>query len=144
MTVSPKKSLRTQYALGTFLVTALLIILVLFSWAFLSYRLFLSDYEQEIASRMEIAAASLESMVEQTDYMGMMRQANSLMTTQGVVGVNVIDVNAHSLIQKGDFVGFPLQQPILHNNKQIGVIQVSFSDRPIKDKIRSLLLLGVP
>lgn len=142
MIVFQKRSLRTQCALWTFLATALLISLVLFSYAFLSYRLFLDDYEQEIESRMEIVATSLVFMVEQTDYLGMLTQANSLLITQGVVGVKILDVNKHPLIQKGNSRGFLLQQPILYNNEHIGTIEVTFSNTPIKDKVKALILLG--
>ena len=104
--------------------------------------MFLHDYKLEVGSRMEIAAASLESMVKNTDYVGMMRQANSLLITQGVVGVKILDGNQQPLIQKGDSLGFFLQQAITHDNEQIGSIQVTFSNAPIKDKIKALVMLG--
>ncbi|MEJ2157320.1 MAG: response regulator [Desulfobacteraceae bacterium] len=139
----PKQSLRFQFALLIFLATGLMIGLVLFAYAALSYRLFLSDYEQEIESRMELAASSLESMIKKTDYMGMVHQANSLLVTQGVVGVRILDVNRNPLFQKGSTEDFFLRQPIIHKREQIGMIQVAFSNGPIKKKVKSLYLLGL-
>ncbi|MGD9365947.1 MAG: response regulator [Desulfobacteraceae bacterium] len=138
-----KQSLRFQFALLAFLATGLMIGLVLFAYAALSYQLFLSDYEQEIESRMGLAASSLESMIKKTDYMGMVNQANSLLVTQGVVGVRILDVNRNPLLQKGSTEGFSLRQPITHKREQIGVIQVAFSNGPIKKKVKSLYLLGL-
>lgn len=138
-----KQSLRFQFALLTFLATGLMIGLVLFAYAALSYHLFLSDYEQEIESRMGLVASSLESMIKKTDYMGMVNQANSLLVTQGVVGVRILDVNRNPIFQKGSTQGFFLRQPITHKREQIGVIQVAFSNRPIKKKVKSLYLLGL-
>jgi PAS domain S-box-containing protein len=138
-----KPSLRFRFALLTSLATGLLIGLVLFAYAALSYRLFLSDYEQEIENRMEIAAFSLEAMIKRTDYMGMVNQANSLLVTKGVVGVRILDVNRHPLFQKGSTQGFFLRQPITHKREQIGVIQVTFTNGPIKEKVQSLYLLGL-
>jgi PAS domain S-box-containing protein len=138
-----KQSLRFQFALLTFLATGLLIGLVLFAYAALSYQLFLSDYEQEIESRMEIAASSLQNMIKETDYMGMVNQANSLLVTQGVVGVRILDVNRNPLFQKGATEGSFLTQPISHKREQIGVIQVTFSNRQIKKKVKALYLLGL-
>ncbi len=143
MTVSIKKSLQTQFALWTFLATGLLVSLVLVAYVIFSYRLFLRDYEQEIEGRMEIVAVSLKSMVNQTDYLGMMWQANSLLVTKGVVGVRILDVNKQPLIRTGSADGLLLQQPILHNKEQIGTIQVVFSNTPIKEKVKSLFLLGL-
>lgn len=138
-----KQSLRFKFALLTFLATGLMIGLVLFAYAALSYQLFLSDYEQEIESRMGLVASSLESMIKKTDYMGMVNQANSLLVTQGVVGVRILDVNRNPLFQKGSTEGFFLRQPITHKWEQIGVIQVTFSNGPIKKKVKSLYLLGL-
>ncbi|MGD9007001.1 MAG: response regulator [Desulfobacteraceae bacterium] len=138
-----KQSLRFQFALLTFLATGLLIGLVLFTYAALSYRLFLTDYEQEIESRMEFVASSLETMIKKTDYMGMVNQANSLLVTQGVVGVTILDVNRNPLFKKGSTEGFFLRQPISHKREQIGVIQVAFTNVPIKKKVKSLYLLGL-
>ena len=138
-----KQSLRFQFALWTFLATGLLIGLVLFAYAALSYQLFISDYEQEIENRMEIVASSLETMLKKTDYMGMVNQANSMLVTQGMVGVRILDVNRNPLFQKGSTQGFFLQQPITHKRQQIGVIQVTFSNGPIKKKVKSLSLLGL-
>jgi sensor domain CHASE-containing protein len=67
----------------TFLATGILIGLVLFAYAASSYRLFLSDYEQEVENRMELVASSLKTMIKKTDYMGMLNQANSLLVTRG-------------------------------------------------------------
>ncbi len=142
MTIFQKKSLRNQTALWTFLATGLLIAFVLFSYAFIAYRIFQHDYKQEIESRMEIVATSLVSMVEHTDYIGMLRHANSLLVTQGVVGVIIVDANGHPLIQKGSSQGFLLQHRIGHKGELIGVIKVTFSDTPIKDKIKALILWG--
>jgi PAS domain S-box-containing protein len=123
--------------------TGLLIGLVLFAYAALSYQLFLSEYEQEIESRMRFAASSLETMIKKTDYMGMVNQANSLLVTQGVVGVRILDVNRNPLFQKGSTEGFFLGQPITHKREQIGLIQVTFTNRSIKKKVRSLYLFGL-
>lgn len=141
--MAPKQSLRFKFSLLTFLATGLLIGLVLFAYAALSYQLFLSDYEQEIESRMEFVASSLETMIKKTDYMGMVNQANSLLVTQGVVGVRILDVNRNPLFQKGSTEGFFLRQPITHKREQIGVIQVTFSNGPIKKKVKSLYFLGL-
>jgi PAS domain S-box-containing protein len=138
-----KQSLRFRFSLWTFLATALLIGLVLFAYAELSYRLFISDYEREIESRMEIVASTIETMINKTDYMGLVNQANSLLITQGVVGVRILDVNGIPLFQKGSEEGFFLRQPIIHKREQIGVIQVTFSNGPIKKKVKSLCLLGL-
>jgi PAS domain S-box-containing protein len=141
----PKQSLRFRFALFTFLATGLLIGFVLFVYAAFSYRLLLSDYEQEIEKRMEIVAYSLEAMIKKTDYMGMVNQANSLLVTQGVIGVRILDVNKNPLYQKGVTEGFFLRQPITHKQEQeqIGTIQVSFTKEPIKKKVRLLYLMGL-
>jgi PAS domain S-box-containing protein len=138
-----KQSLRFRFSLLTFLATGLLIGLVLFAYAALSYQLFLSDYEQEIENRMELVAYSLKTMIKKTDYMGMVNQANSLLVTQGVVGVRIFDVNRNPLLQKGSTEGFFLRQPITYKREQFGVIQVTFSNGPIKKKVKSLYLLGL-
>jgi PAS domain S-box-containing protein len=138
-----QQSLRFRFALLSFLATGLLIGFVLFGYAALSYRLFLSDYEQEIEKRMLIVASSLENMIKKTDYMGMVNQANSLLVTQGVVGVRILDVNRIPLYQKGIGEGFFLSQPIVHEQEQIGAIQVTFTKKPIKKKVKSLYLLGL-
>jgi PAS domain S-box-containing protein len=138
-----KKSLRFQFALITFLIAGLMISLVLFAYAGLSYKLFLSDYEQEIERRMELVASSLQAMIKKTDYMGMVNQANSLLVTQGVVGVRILDVNRHPLIQKGSTEGMLITQPITHKQGRIGLIQATFSNGQIKKKVRSLYLLGL-
>jgi PAS domain S-box-containing protein len=142
MTITRGKSLRARYTFWTFLSTGLLSSFFLLSFAFLSYQMFLNDYEREMESRMEIAAASLASMIARTDSLGMTQQANSLLVTEGVCGVTICDVNNHPLIQKGQTTGFLLQRPILHNSEQIGTIQVTFSNAPIKNKIRTLVILG--
>jgi len=142
MTITQGKSLRSRYTLWTFLSTGLLSSFFLLSFAFLSYQMFLDDYEQEMESRMEIAAASLNIMIAQTDYLGMTQQANSLLVTEGVCGVTIFDANKNPLIQKGQTTGFLLQRPISHNSEQIGIIKVTFSNIPIKNKIRSLLIQG--
>lgn len=143
MSASPKKSLRLRLSLWTFAASGLLIGAVLIFYAIFTYRLFLSDYEKELENRMEIVAASLKLMVEKMDYMGMVVQANSLMITQGVVGVKILDGNKHPLIQKGTQRGFYLQQPIWHKNEQIGTIEVVFSNTSIKEKVKALFLFGI-
>jgi hypothetical protein len=60
-----------------------------------------------------------------------------------VVGVRILDVNRNQLLRKGSTEGFLLRQPITHKQEQIGVIQVTFTNGPIKKKIRSLYLLGL-
>jgi PAS domain S-box-containing protein len=142
MPFSHGKSLRTKCALWTFLATGVLTCIVLASYAFLSYRMFLHDYEHEIASRMEIAAASLESMIARTDYIGMTQQANSLLITESVIGVAIKDVNKHPLIQKGHLNGSLMERSISHGSEQLGSIEVTFSNTIIKAKIYSLVILG--
>jgi PAS domain S-box-containing protein len=138
-----KQSLRFHFALLTFLAAGLMIGLVLLAYAVLSYKLFLSDYEQEIERRMELVASSLQTMIKKTDYMGMVNQANSLLVTQGVVGVKILDVNRNPLFQKGSMEGILIMQPITHKLEQIGQIQVTFSNRQIKKKVKSLYLMGL-
>lgn len=142
MIVSGRNALRSRYTLWTFLSTGVLSSFFLISFAFLSYQMFLNDYEQEMERRMEIAAAPLNTMIAHTDYLGMTQQANSLLITKGVSGVTIFDVNKNPLIQKGQTTGFLLQRPISHNNEQTGTIEVTFSNTPIKEKIRSLIILG--
>lgn len=92
---------------------------------------------------MEFVASSLQTMIKNTDYMGMVNQANSLLVTQGVIGVRILDVNMNPLFQKGSTEGCFLRQSIVHNREQIGMIQVTFSNGPIKRKVKSLYLLGL-
>ena len=139
----PQKSLRSQYALWTFLATGSLIALMLISFAFLAYRMFLNEYKLEMEARMEIMAGTLVSMINNTDYIGMMTQANSLLINHAATGVKILDSNEQPLLQKGSVHGFLLKSPIIKNNERIGTIQVIFSDTPITKKISALILLGL-
>jgi len=146
-----RKSLRTQFTLWTFLTVSLLATVVLIMSAYRSYSVFLTDYQKALSERMKHTANLLESMIEETDYLGMSRQANSLLLTYGVNGVKVLDANGEPIIIKGDSSGFSIQHTIVKTDKRLGLIQVNFSDTPIRDKIRRLLtdtlvitLIGLP
>lgn len=142
MLLTKGQSLRTKCALWAFLTTGLLTSTFLAAYACLSYSVALNRYEREMGNRMEIAAASLDTMIDRTDYLGMTRQANSILITKGVSGVTIYDLNNRPLIHKGSSQGFVLQQPILHDREQVGMIEVTFSNAPIKEETKALALVG--
>lgn len=151
MNIPLRKSLRTQFTIWTFLAVSLLATTVLVIYSYRSYRMFLDDYRETLSERMKHVASSMESMIEETDYLGVSRQANSLLLTYGVIGVKVVDANNKPIILKGVPSGFSIQQPILDGDRQLGLIQVNFSDIPIRNKIRHLIvntlfitLAGIP
>jgi PAS domain S-box-containing protein len=151
MNIFRRKSLRTKFALWTFATTGVLIIFVLALYAAFSYRLFFNDYTETMKKQMDGVAVALETMLKETDYLGMIRQSNILLLADGVVGVKVLDVNQNVLMVKGSSKGISLQYPITHDKEQIGSIEVVFSDFFIKDKVRSMflpafvvVLVGVP
>ncbi len=143
MTFLPGKSLRVQFALYTVAATGSLIILVLLLNAVFSYRLFLADFEQDLQKQMEAASSSLETMITQTDYVGLLEQVNTLMITRGVIGVRIRDANRNLLMLKGEENGYTLQHRITHSGEEIGSIAVIFSNEPVIKHVRIIFLMGV-
>jgi len=140
MNISVKNSLRAQLTIWTFMAVLLLTTIMLIISSYRSYSLFLDDYQETLSERMKYVASSLTSMIKETNYLGMSRQANSLLLTYGVVGVKVIDANGQPIIIKGDTKGFELHHPIIDENRHLGLVQVNFSKIPIREKARRLIL----
>lgn len=112
-----------------------------------SYTIFFNDYQSMLTERMQHVSKSLDSMISDTDYLGMTRQVNSILLTEGVVGVRVVDRNNEPIIHKGVLANFILEESITRTKERIGLIQVAFSDTPVKEKVISLIrediLLGI-
>ncbi len=143
MKIPIKNSLRTQFTIWTFIAASLSTVLMLIFSSYRSYSIFLEDYQETLAERMKYVASSLTSMLDNTNYLGMSRQANSLLLTSGVVGVRMIDANGEPIIIKGNSSGFALRQPITDKGKNLGLIQVNFSDIPIKKKAKRLIIENI-
>lgn len=140
MKIPLRKSLRTQFTIWTFLVVSLIALTVLIFSSYRSYNLFINDYRETLSEHMKYVAGSLTSLIQTTNYIGMARQANSLLLTYGVVGVEITDANGHPIMIKGEQAGFSLRQPILDGEIKLGQIQVNFSDIPVKNKAKHLIV----